>query len=192
MELTTNFQNKSNPRIIILQNCRSSDSDLSESEKKKLNTKVKPVSSFDSENFQDSSLEISNFSDEKLNDNQKKIDNKKNKLSSIPENGNAEENSSIVDRNETGSKAHFIELMKSSQQIGDKTTNRMSSEFNCSPIFWNKNKNIQQKVFFTDKKNEIVNTKNNVNENNELEVDGINIKLMSNQCICTSASCSIF
>ena len=183
MEFTTNFQNKSNPRIIILQNCRSSDSDLSESEKKKLNTKVKPVSSFDSENFQDSSLEISNFSDEKLNDNQKKIDNKKNKLSSIPENGNAEENSSIVDS---------IELMKSSQQIGDKTTNRMSSEFNCSPIFWNKNKNIQQKVFFTDKKNEIVNTKNNVNENNELEVDGINIKLMSNQCICTSASCSIF
>ena len=139
MEFITNT--KSNPKIIILQNCRSSDSDLSESEKKKLNSKVKQVSSFDSENFQDSSLEISNFSDEKLNDNRNKLDNKKNKLSSIPENGNAEENSSLVDRNETGSRKHLMEIMRSPLQNGEKTTNRMSTEFSSSPICCFKNRN---------------------------------------------------
>ena len=177
MEFITNT--KSNPKIIILQSCRSSDSELSESEKKNLNTKIKPASSFDSENFQDSSLEVSNFSDDKLNNNQNKLDNKKNKLSSILE--NAEENSSIVDRNETGSRKHLMELMRSPLQNGEKTTNRMSTEFNSSPICYFKNRNS----IFSEKKN-------NVNEPEEIEVNDVNIKLISNQCICTSATCSIF
>ena len=65
------IQKTSNPKIIILQSCRSSDS---ESDKNILNIKLNPASSFDSENFQDSSLEVSNFSNDKLNDNQNNYD----------------------------------------------------------------------------------------------------------------------
>ena len=69
MESGEGKHNTSILNIISLQNCRSSDT---ESDKNKLNPKFKHASSFDSENFKDSSLEVSDFSDEKLKDNKKR------------------------------------------------------------------------------------------------------------------------
>ena len=181
------IQKTSNPKIIILQSCRSSDS---ESEKNILNIKLNPASSFDSENFQDSSLEVSNFSNDKLNDNQNNSANKPKKLNLIQENGKDEQNSSIMmDRNETCSKKHLMELIKFPQRNGEKTINKISSNDIFSPISLCKNTNSQQNVYFINKKNE---EKSNVNEFNELEMDGVNIRILSNQCICSSSSCKIF
>ena len=187
MEQMKKNQSSSNSNIISLNNCRSSDS---KSEKKKHNTKLNDISSFDSENYQDSSLEVSNFSNEKLNDIQSKSGKKPEKLSSIAENINDEENSSLMDRNETGSKTHLEELMKSPQQRGEKTINKISCNVNITPKFCYDEKNDQQKTSFTNEENGSIEKRNHPNKDNELEVDDLKIKVMSNQCVCSA--CQIF
>ena len=183
MESIKNKKNASNTNIIVLVNCRSSDS---ESEKNKYNIKLNRSSSFDSENYQDSSLEVSNFSNNKLVS-------KSMKLSPIPENIN-DEQSSNMDRNEISPKMNFTELMKFPQQIGEKTTNNVLSNVILSPIILCKNKsnNCIKVPSLTDKKNEFNETKNNINGCNELEVDDVNKIFICNQCVCTSSLCQIF
>lgn len=190
MESIKSKQNTSNSNIIALKSCRSSDS---EPEKNKLNnTKLKQASSFDSENYPDSSLEVSHFSSDKSKENksEKKSNSCENskKLSLISENlneENEEHNSSRIDCRETGSKNHLKELMESPRQNAEKTTNGLLSNINFSPIPWSKNKNKQQENNYYAKKT-------NVNERKELEVDDVNIRIISDQCICTNSSCLVF
>ena len=183
MESIKSKKNASNSNIIVLVNCRSSDS---ESDKNKLNAKLNRSSSFDSENYQDSSLEVSNFSNNKLV-------NKSMKLSPIPEILN-DEQSSDGDRNEISPKMNLTELIKFPQQIVEKTTNNVSSNAILSPIILSKNKSVNciKVSSFTDKKNEFIETKNNINGCNELEVDDVNKIIISNNCVCTSSLCQIF
>ena len=194
MELIEEKQNKSNSNIIILQKCRSSDSESSESDKNKSKKKFKLDSSFDSENYKDSSLEDSIFSDEKLNDNPNNSGKKQKKLSLILENKNDEHSSSsIMERNEIKSKINFIDLMKSPQQNIEKSTGYVSSNVIFSPLFLNnfkKDKRIQG-ISYNDKKM-IFENKISLKKRNELEIDDGSIRFINNKCICSSSSCKIF
>ena len=172
--------------IISLQNCRSSDT---ESDKNKLNPKFKPASSFDSENFQDSSLEVSNFSDEKSKGNKNNSDKKAENLNPILENineENEEQDSVGIDCRETGSKKHLMEIMNTPQLNTDKVTNKRASNGLFSPLYWSESKNGIQESCFTDKKNEFSEKKNNV------KIDDNIIRIANNQCICSSSMCQIF
>ena len=183
MESTKNKQNTSNLNIIALHNCHSSDSD---SENNNLNAKFNNASSFDSND----SLEVSDASNDYLNENQNSSNNEPGKLSSIPEILNEEESSSMIDLKETDSKRNFMELVKYPQQNREKIINNIQSKVVISPILNYENKNIHQENSYINKENEYNRKKSNVNEISELEVDGDIIRVTRNQCICTS--CKIF
>lgn len=188
MELSKNRQNTSYSCILESQNSQSSDS---KSESNKLYSKLNYSSSFDSENYQDSSLDISNFSNDKhKDDNQNNSGNKPKKLSSIPENEN-EEQSSMV-KIEIEPKKHFIKLITSPQQNGEKIINKLPLNGVISPKFCCEIENGNKETFFIDKKNEFSENKNNVNKGVEIEVSDDQIKMMSNQCICSGSSCRTF
>ena len=172
MESSKSKQNASIFNTITLQNCKTC---CSESEIQKFISKFNHSSSLDSEHYQYSSLEVS--------------DNEPKQLSSIPENINEEQSSSMIDKNETGSKIYFMELMKSPQQNKETFVNKISSNDNISPKFCCQNCNSQQKISSI-KENEF--NKKNINKDNELVIDNNIIRLGSNQCICTSSSCNIF
>ena len=181
MEPIKNEMSISNPNIIILKNCRYSDS-----ESEKFNS----TSSIDSENYPHSSMEISNFYIGKLNDTQNNLDGRPTRLNSVPENINDEQSSSMIDINFDGANKYLMKFIKTSQQNREKIINKISSNSINSPVFNFENRNFQQKTSLIDKKNKISEKKNNVNKDNQLEADNDKIRVLSNQCIC--ATCQIF
>ena len=187
MESFKNKKNTSTPKIIILQCCKSYDS---EEDKKKKNVKLNEASSFDSINYQDSELEVSNFSNDKLNGNKNNSNKKEGKLSSIPENENEEKNSSMRGKKENDSKILLMEIKKVPQQNGSRIINYISSNGVTSSLFGNENKNGQQEISSIDKKNEPNEKINKIKERNVLEVDDDKNVVINKQCICTT--CNIF
>ena len=187
MESFKNKKNTSNPKIIILQRCKSYDS---EEDKNKKNAKLNEASSFDSINYKDSELEVSNYSNDKLNGNENNSNNKERKLSSIPENENDEKNSSMRGNKENGSKILLMEIKKVPQQNGTKIINYISSNGVTSSLFGYENKNGQQEISSVDKKNEHNEKNNKIKERNVLEVDDDKNLVINKQCICTT--CNIF
>ena len=91
-------------------------------------------------------MEVSNYSDGKLNYNQSGLNDKSKKLSSIPEIVNEEQSSSLIDFKETNSKTRFMELMGSAHQNGAKMINKISSNGIISSIFCCQCKNIHQET----------------------------------------------
>ena len=192
MESIKNKQKTQNKNINVQENCDSSDS---KSQKNKHSTKINHDTSFDSENYQDSSLEVSNFSKDQLNDNHSNSIYKPRKLSSIPESvneENEEQSSSKMNFEKTGSKMQLIEVTKSTQQNGKIIINKIVSKDVISPIFCCENTNGHQEISFTVKNDEFYKNKNITNEGNEIEVDNNIIRLTCKQCICASSSCQIF
>ena len=192
MENAKSEQNMSNQNNKSQENCNSSDS---ESEKNKLNTKSNYDLSFDSENYQDNTLEVLNFSNDKLSDDHSYSNSKSSKLTPIPEIVNEEsedQSSSKMNFEETDSKIHLIELMKSTQKNGETIINKIVSNDDISYIICCENKNIHQKTIFNDKINELNKNKNNAKDGNKIEVDNNIIRMTCNQCIFASSSCEIF
>ena len=187
MESSRSKKNASRQYIINLQKCRSSDS---EEDKNKMNAKMNESSSFNSINYQDSSLEVSNFSNDKLNDNQNNSNNKAGKLSLIPENVNDDKNYSFSGKNEKDLKIGFLEIKKTPQQNGIKTKINISSNGFTSSIFGRENKNGLQETRAIDKKNEPNEKRNKIKKRNVLEVDDDKNVVINKHCVCTT--CNIF
>ena len=187
MESSISKKNMSSQYIINLQQCKSSDS---EEDKNKMKAKMNDSSSFSSINYQDSSLEISNFLNDKLNYNQNNSNNKSRKLSPMPENVNDGKNSSMSGKKEKDSKIALLEIKKSPQQNGIKTIINISSNDFTSSIFGCENKNGQQEASAIDKKNEPNEKRNKTKKRNVLEVDDDKSIVINKHCVCTT--CNIF